>query len=244
LSNSHPELASGLQRLANSAGLEIPSSRIFLMNASEKYTTYNAYVTGLGASKRIVVWDTTARDLTIPQIGFIFSHEMGHYVLHHIYLGLAFTSLLLFVGLWLTNRLADAALRREGARWRLGSLADWSSLPLLALLLSALAFFSSPAASAFSRWEERAADSYAMTITGRLTPGAAQAAAQAFQVLGERSYSYPSPSPLLVFWSYSHPPLAQRIRFVLSATSKDSTGSAEEPGSGQEPVQPPARGSD
>jgi len=105
-------------------------------------------------------------------------------------------------------------------------------------------FHADTAASAFSRWEERAADSYAMTITGRLTPGAAQAAAQAFQVLGERSYSYPSPSPLLVFWSYSHPPLAQRIRFVLSATSKDSTGSAEEPGSGQEPVQPPARGSD
>jgi STE24 endopeptidase len=208
LVDSHPALAVELQRLARSAGLEVPSSRIYLMHASDKYTTYNAYVTGLGASKRIVVWDTTARDLTIPQIGFIFSHEMGHYVLHHIYLGLAFTALLLFAGLGLAKLAADAALRRFGGHWQLHSLADWSTLPLLALLLSALAFFASPAASAFSRWEEHAADSYAMAVTRRISPNAPQVAAQSFQLLGERSYTYPYPSPLLVFWSYSHPPLA------------------------------------
>ena len=60
------------------------------MHASDKVTTYNAYVTGFGATKRIVVWDNTARDLTLPQTLFVFGHEMGHYVLHHIYLGMAF----------------------------------------------------------------------------------------------------------------------------------------------------------
>ena len=90
LAQTNPELTAQLQSLARSAGLQIPESRIFLMHASDKVTTYNAYVTGFGATKRIVVWDTTARDLTLPQTLFVFGHEMGHYVLHHIYLGLAF----------------------------------------------------------------------------------------------------------------------------------------------------------
>jgi STE24 endopeptidase len=192
------------------------------MHASDKFTTYNAYVTGIGETKRIVVWDTTARDLTTPQILFVFGHEMGHYVLHHIYLGLAFTALLLLLGLRLLQALAEAALRRYGGRWRISSLGEWSSLPLLLLLASLLSFFSSPAASAFSRWEEHAADVYGLAITRRFEPrgepGAAQAATQAFQLLGERSYSYPNPSPLVVFWSYSHPPLATRIQFVLHAS--------------------------
>ena len=111
---TNPELTAQLQSLAHSAGLQIPESRIFLMHASDKVTTYNAYVTGFGATKRIVVWDTTARDLTLPQTLFVFGHEMGHYVLHHIYLGLAFSALLMFAALWLIQRLAQAALARYG----------------------------------------------------------------------------------------------------------------------------------
>jgi Zn-dependent protease with chaperone function len=220
LAQTNPQLAAELRNLAHSAGLEIPSSRIFLMHAGDKVTTYNAYVTGLGATKRIVVWDTTARDLTGPQILFVFGHEMGHYVLHHIYLGLAFTALLLAAGLCLGQWMAESALRRFGPRWQLSALGDWSSLPLLLLLASLLSFFAEPPANAFSRWEEHAADAYGLAITRPITPGAGQAAAQAFQLLGERSYSYPNPSPLLVFWSYSHPPIAQRIWFVLSADSE------------------------
>jgi Zn-dependent protease with chaperone function len=227
LARTNPELATQLHGLAHSAGLDIPESRIFLMHASDKVTMYNAYVTGFGATKRIVVWDTTARDLTVPQTLFIFGHEMGHYVLHHIYLGMAFSSLLLFVGFCLTQRLAKAALARYGQRWQIRAIGDWSSLPLLILVASLLSFLGAPLGNAFSRWEEHQADVYGLTVTsasgrqGRdtlpwsITPNAGQIAAQAFQLLGEKSYSYPNPSPLLVFWSYSHPPIAQRIRFAL-----------------------------
>jgi Zn-dependent protease with chaperone function len=186
------------------------------MHASDKVTTYNAYVTGFGATKRIVVWDTTARDLTLPQTLFIFGHEMGHYVLHHIYLGLAYSALLLFTGFWLTARLTGAALTRFGQRLQIRALGDWSSLPLLLLLASLLSFFGEPLASTFSRWEEHQADLYALTVTAPVTKDAGQVAAQAFQLLGQNSYSYPNPSPFLVFWSYSHPPIAQRIRFAIS----------------------------
>jgi len=189
------------------------------MHASDKVTTYNAYVTGFGATKRIVVWDNTARDLTLPQTLFVFGHEMGHYVLHHIYLGLGFSALLMFAGFWLTQRFADSALTRFGERWKIRTMGDWSSLPLLMLLASLLSFVGEPIGSAFSRWEEHAADVYGLEVTRPVTKDAAQTAAQAFQVLGEKSYSYPSPSPFLVFWSYSHPPIADRIRFALSTQS-------------------------
>ena len=215
LARTNPELTTQLRSLAHSSGLDIPESRIFLMHASDKVTTYNAYVTGFGATKRIVVWDNTARDLTLPQTLFIFGHEMGHYVLHHIYLGMAYTALLMFVGIWLIQRLALWALTRYGAALGIRSLADWSSLPLLVLLASLLSFLGSPLASTFSRWEEHNADVYGLSVTRPVTPDAAQAAAQSFQILGEKSYSYPNPSPFLVFWSYSHPPIAERIQFVL-----------------------------
>jgi len=219
LAKTNPELTTQLRSLAHSAGLEIPESRIFLMHASDKVTTYNAYVTGFGATKRIVVWDNTARDLTLPQTLFVFGHEMGHYVLHHIYLGLGFSALLMFAGFWLTQRFADSALTRFGERWKIRTMGDWSSLPLLMLLASLLSFVGEPIGSAFSRWEEHAADVYGLEVTRPVTKDAAQTAAQAFQVLGEKSYSYPSPSPFLVFWSYSHPPIADRIRFALSTQS-------------------------
>jgi STE24 endopeptidase len=216
LAKSNPELAVQLQRLAHSAGLEIPDSRIFLMHASEKVTTYNAYVTGFGATKRIVVWDTTARDLTGPQTLFVFGHEMGHYVLHHIYLGMTFTALLLFAGFWLIQRCAEAALIRFGERWQIRAIGDWSSLPLLMLIAFLLSFFGEPLGNSFSRWEEHKADIYGLAVTSPITKDDRQVSAQAFQLLGEKSYSYPNPSPFLVFWSYSHPPISQRIRFVLS----------------------------
>ncbi len=216
LSKTNPELTAQLRSLAHSAGLEIPESRIFLMHASDKVTTYNAYVTGFGATKRIVVWDTTVRDLTHPQILFVFGHEMGHYVLHHIYLGLAYSALLLFAGLWLTQRLAETALARWGQRWQIRAIGDWASLPLLIALASLLSFFGEPLANSFSRWEEHQADIYGLKVTKPVAKDASQVAAQAFQVLGERSYSYPNPSRFLVFWSYSHPPISQRIQFALS----------------------------
>jgi len=219
LSKTNPELTAQLRTLAHSAGLEIPDSRIFLMHASDKVTTYNAYVTGFGKTKRIVVWDTTARDLTRPQVLFIFGHEMGHYVLHHIYLGLAYSALMLFAGFWLTQRLSQAALARFGQRWQIRSLADWSSLPLLILIAGLLSFFGEPLANTFSRWEEHQADLYGLNVTRPVTKDSGQVAAQAFQLLGEKSYSYPNPSSVLVFWSYSHPPIAQRIHFALTHQS-------------------------
>lgn len=215
LEKTRPDLVSTIEQVAHRGGLRIPPSRVLLMNASEKVTTYNAYVTGIAATKRVVVWDTTARDLTVPQVLFIFGHEMGHYVLDHVYQGVAFAAALLLVALGLAKIIADKALARGGGRWGIRGLSDWASLPLLLLICGVLSFLGQPLANGFSRHLEHQADIYGLEVTHGIVADAPETAARDFQLLGEKSLSYPYPNRLFVFWAYDHPPIADRLCFAL-----------------------------
>jgi Zn-dependent protease with chaperone function len=188
---------------------------MFEMEASEKVTTYNAYVTGIGATKRVVVWDNTSRDLTVPETLFVFGHEMGHYVLNHVYKGLAFFAVLMLAGFWLGRRIVLAMLARWGEAWHIRGVNDLAALPVLMLALSLLGLVGEPIGNAFSRHIEHQADIYGLEVTHGLFPNNREVAASAFQKLGEKSYDYPTPNPLLVFWSYSHPSISDRIQFAL-----------------------------
>ena len=216
LAARQPALVGQMEKVVQRGGLSIPRSRMFEMRASEKLTTYNAYVTGLGASKRVVVWDNTTRDLTVPQILFIFAHEQGHYVLHHVRLGVAAGAAGLFIGLYLARGAIGFLLAWRGARWGIRGLSDWASLPALLLVVSVLQLVSQPIGAGFSRYLEHQADIYALEITHGLVPDSSEVAAQAFQRLGEKGLAFPAPDPLLVFWTYTHPPIADRVRFALS----------------------------
>ena len=90
LQQSQPELVARLEQVVAKGHMNIPPERMFLMKASAKVTTLNAYVTGFGASKRVVVWDTSLQKGTPDQVLFIFGHESGHYVLGHIVRGMIF----------------------------------------------------------------------------------------------------------------------------------------------------------
>ena len=103
-----------LERVVARGGQQIPEDRMFLMHASSKLTELNAYVTGLGASRRVVVWDTTIARMTAPQIAFVFGHEMGHYVLGHVLQGLIFGAGLLLIALWLGSHIGFAGRSRAG----------------------------------------------------------------------------------------------------------------------------------
>src|SRR5207247_7401766 len=83
LSKQHPDLVAGIEKLTKHAGVPIPPERIFLMAASQKTNAINAYVTGLGASKRVVIWDTTIQKTSNNECIFIVGHELVHYVLAH-----------------------------------------------------------------------------------------------------------------------------------------------------------------
>ncbi|HVB35425.1 MAG TPA: M48 family metallopeptidase [Patescibacteria group bacterium] len=215
LARSDPALASELEKVSAHAGVPIPPSRMFLMNASSKTTALNAYVSGFGASKRVVVWDTTIRKMTTPEIAFVFGHEMGHYVLNHIAEGMLIGALGLLVLFQLGYLALGWTLGRWGARWAIRGAGDWASLPVLWLWLSLFMFLASPISSAVSRRFEHQADTFGLEVIHGVIPDSSQVAARAFQILGQQDLSNPRPNPFIVFWLYSHPPIPARIQFAL-----------------------------
>src|SRR5262249_4110132 len=140
LDKTHPELVTAIERVVQRAGMYIPPERMFEMKASEKVTTLNAYVTGFGASKRVVVWDTTIQKLSTPETLFVFGHEMGHYVLKHVFRGLIIAALGLLLALYLIYRVCGWVLMRFQQRWHIRELGDWAALPMLFLLLGIFSF--------------------------------------------------------------------------------------------------------
>ena len=216
LQQKDPALTASLEQMVQHAGENIPPQRMFWMGAAEKTTELNAYVTGFGASKRIVVWDTTIAKLNTPQIVFAAGHEMGHYVLKHIPKLLAFFAALLFVLFYLGYRSIGWVLSRWGEKWRIRGLDDWASLPALLFLITVFAFLASPVASAVSRHYEHQADQYGLEVTHGLTADSGQVGAQAFQVLGVVDLADPDPNPADIFLFYSHPPIPDRIQFSLA----------------------------
>jgi Zn-dependent protease with chaperone function len=216
LSQKDPELVTQIERVVQRAGLSIPPERMFWMKASEKTNAMNAYVSGLGASKRVVVWDTNIAKESIPEILSDFGHEMGHYVLNHIWKDLAFTAALLFVLFYLGFRCLGWMLKRWGSGWGIRGPDDLASLPALLLLLSIFNFAADPISNAYSRYIENQADVYGLEVTHGVIPDAGQAAADSFQVEGESFLADPDPNPVNVFWFYDHPPISDRVKLCLT----------------------------
>lgn len=214
LDKTNPQLVDAIERVVQRGGLTIPRDRMFLMKASEKVTTLNAYVTGFGPSKRVVVWDTTIQKASTPETLFVFGHEMGHYVLNHVIIGLGAAAVALVIGLYLVYRVSGWFLRKFQQRWRIRDLGDWAALPMIFLIFSIFGFLAQPIGAGFSRTLEHNADVYGLEVTHGINPNSQEAAAHAFQVLGELSLSYPYPSKLVVFWYYDHPAIGDRVRFA------------------------------
>jgi Zn-dependent protease with chaperone function len=211
LATTHPELLDPIEKLLQRGGVSIPTDRLFEMKASEKTNLLNAYVSGFGPSRRVVLYDTIIRREEGPPLMTTIGHELGHYVLQHIPRGLAFGSALLLAGLLLVFYLMPRLVRY----WDVPSVSDWASLPVLLVLVLILGFLGEPIGNAYSRWEEHQADVFSLEVTHGLIPNPGQAAADAFQIEGETDLEEPDPNPLIVFWLYTHPPVAERLRFSL-----------------------------
>jgi Zn-dependent protease with chaperone function len=226
LAPKNPELAAKIEEVTVRAGRHIPQEKMFEMNASAKYKSINAYVSGIGASKRVVVWDTTIARATIPQTLYVFGHEMGHYVLGHIPKLIAFLWGFFLVLLVLSAAALSRLIGRPGGRWGIRSVSDWASLPVLLLVVTVASELAQPAVNGFVRAHEHDADVFGLEAIHGIVPDSQRAAAQAFQILGEVNLSDPDPSPFIRFWLYSHQPLAERLKF---AARYDPWGKGEKP---------------
>jgi len=207
LSDQHPALVNQLEGLVARAGLSIPPSRMFEMKASEKLNSLNAYVSGFGGSKRLVVWDTTLQKLTTPETLFVFGHEMGHYVLNHIRNSLLLLALALLALLWAGSHVVGRLVP---------DVSDWTSLPVLLLMVAIVSAISEPVVNTYSRWQEHQADIYGLEVTHGVLPDSAMVAAHSFQVMGEIGLDEPNPNRFIEFWLFTHPSISRRVAFAQS----------------------------
>ncbi len=199
-----------LLTLAESVGIENPD--LFQVNASKQTTKVNAYVTGMFGSKRIVLTDNIIHNFTHEEIEFVMGHEMGHYVMNHMWHGLAMAIAFLMFCFWITSRTIGGVITKFKARFKFESLGDIASLPLILIFISVLSFIGQPITNGFSRYNEHQSDVYGMEVT----TVSGEAAATAFDKLSVFNLSDPDPGDLAEFWFYSHPMIKKRIEFVRS----------------------------
>ncbi|MBS1841074.1 MAG: M48 family metallopeptidase [Acidobacteria bacterium] len=216
LATKAPALIPQLERLTVRGGMPIPPERMFWMLASDKTIFTNAYVTGFGATKRVVIWDTTIDKETTDGILLMFGHEMGHYALNHVPKELAFSSLLVFFLLYVTYLSIGWLLARGGAKWALRGLDDWAALPALLLVVTFFGFFAMVLATNVSRFYENQADVYSLEVTHGYVSDPGQACAASYQMYGEQVFAEPDPNPINVFMFYDHPPVAERVQLCLT----------------------------
>jgi STE24 endopeptidase len=195
--------------LAIAAQAGVDGARVFEVEKKVDTEKVNAYVTGVGRTKRIVLWDTLLARLSPRQTRFVVGHEVGHYVLGHVWINILVSSALTTVGLFLVHLTAGLLLARYGGRFGFTAISDPASMPLFMLLLSLFSFVISPAALALSRHHERAADRFALELTGDK-----QAAATAFVALQQQNLAVPRPGLLYKIFRASHPPIGERVDFI------------------------------
>jgi Zn-dependent protease with chaperone function len=203
----NPQLETRILALADRAGIE--GGRVYEVEKSVDTEAVNAYVTGFGGSKRIVLWDTILRKLDERELLFVMGHEMGHYVLSHVLMNLVLAGALILLSLYAVHRLSGWFIERWKTRFGFDRMDDVASLPLLGLIVSIVSLVITPVPLAFSRYAEHEADRFGLELTRDN-----RAAAMAFAKLQQENLAVPYHGTLYKLWHDSHPPLGERIDFI------------------------------
>ena len=196
------ELRAAVMRLAADAG--VPVSEVLVADASKRTTKLNAYVSGLGATRRVVLYDTLVEKATTPEVLTVVAHELGHRRYRHVAVGTAIAmagaaGFVLVLWALLAN---DSVLDAIGAT----APDDARIVPFVLLAGSVLGLLLAPLQAALSRSWEYACDGFALEQTGDL--GAFESA---FERLSEANLPDPSPPRLVYLWLFSHPTVEERV---------------------------------
>jgi STE24 endopeptidase len=181
--------------------------QVYESDASRRTTKGNAYFTGLGATKRIVIYDTLVRRSDPEEVELVLAHEMGHWKHADIWKGIGLSLIGLFVALWVGARAVEWAARRPV--FHLAGPADVAGLPVFLLAVSLLSLASMPLQNAISRHFEREADRASLVLTGNPA-----AFIRSEVSLARSNLSDLTPPRPLVWLFYSHPPVMARIRMA------------------------------
>jgi STE24 endopeptidase len=197
-----PGLSAGIRAMTEKAGVHV--GRVLKVDASRRSSHSNAYFTGLGRVKRVVLFDTLLQQMSQAQVLAVLAHELGHWKKHHVLLRMLVMQALFFAGAYLAFWLIPSALLPR--MFGLDAASFAARGVLLMVLLSVTLFPLTPLLSAWSRRDEREADRFAVELHGH-----AQDLADALAKLGTENLSNLHPHPFYAAFYYSHPPLVQRI---------------------------------
>ena len=201
------ELEAKILDLANKSGIE--GSFVFQVDKSSQTSKINAYVTGIGSSKRIVFWDTTLQAMSQDEILFVTGHEMGHYVLNHVWKNFAIYSIYLVLLFYFVDRFSAFLFKRCHFFKSIKTFHSNAALALLLFSFNLASFFSQPIFNGMSRYFEKQADQFGLEITQNSC-----AAASAFITLQNSNLANPRPGKFYNFWIASHPSLYDRVSFA------------------------------
>jgi STE24 endopeptidase len=205
LGPEHADLAERLRQLAERYKTRV--SGVFRFDMSKRTKAANAALTGIGASRRIVLGDTLLSEFTPDEVETVIAHELGHHVHNDIPVGIVFSGLLALAGLYL----AAAGLEWGAARLGFAGPADIGALPLLVLIFGAFGIVTLPISNAYSRWREVRADRFALAATQNPT-----AFAGAMTRLANQNLAEADPEPWVVLLLHSHPPIRSRLAMAAA----------------------------
>ena len=211
LFNKYTELPGGPVRdriVAMAQAKQIPSEHIYLFDASKQTKRISANVSGIGPTIRISLNDNLLHRSSEAEIAAVMGHEMGHYVLGHVWWSLLFLSLLAAVVLYLVSRIAPGLIARHGARWGVRDIGDPASMPVLGILIAVFSLLTTPLTKTLIRIDESQADAFGLD-----TAQEPDAFASIAMKLSE--YRKIEPGPIEEALFFDHPSGATRVRMSM-----------------------------
>jgi STE24 endopeptidase len=187
------------------AKANIPADRIFMYNGSRQSNNFTANVSGIGGSARVAISDVALKSASLDEVRAITGHEIGHYVLGHVWYGLIVYSLLAILLFFLADRLFPRFARAFGTDAAIG---DPRGVPVLLFIVSLLALLAMPILNTLSRTTEAQADRYSLATENR--PDALSSA-----LVKTAEYRYPRPGSVEEIIFYDHPSVERRVRTAM-----------------------------
>jgi STE24 endopeptidase len=201
-----PKIRDPILSMARANG--IPATEVYEVDASRQSTRVSAYVTGFLGTERIVLNDNLLKRCSPAEIQTVMGHEMGHYVLHHVYKDLLFFGVLTVIGFAFLNWAMRWSLARWGERWGVREITDVAALPLAVLLFAIFFFVLTPVTNSWIRMQEYEADIFGLDA-------ARQPDGEALVDLKLGDYRKLDPSPMEEMIFFDHPSGRTRITAAM-----------------------------
>lgn len=200
------QIETALREVTEKAG--VMDCNILKVDKSKETSMINAYMTGIGNTKRIVLWDTALNKLSLRELKFVTAHEIGHYVLGHVKKIMIIEVIITFIMLYLIYCTAPFIINKYKKRFKFHDISDVASFPLIVLIMNIFFLIATPSTNAYSCYMERQADAFAIELTKDN-----DAAISSFEKLSENGIVIPNPDIIYKLWTYDHPPVKERIQF-------------------------------